>query len=82
MFLDINVDGMDGLEAAGKIKADDIIYIETSKHKNVFCTAGETYSIILYHGGRGMGSIYFFDTFLKKKNIRRLQRCRYVYFQK
>lgn len=82
MFLDINVDGMDGLEVAGKIKADDIIYIETSKHKNVFYTAGETYSIILYHGGRGMGSIYFFDTFLKKKNIRRLQRCRYVYFQK
>ena len=82
MVLDLHVDGMDGLEAAGKIKADDIIYIETSKHKNVFYTAGETYGIILYHGGRGMGSIYFFDTFLKKKNIRRLQRCRYVYFQK
>lgn len=64
------------------LREDDIIYIETSRHKNVFYTAGETYSIILYHGGRGMGSIYFFDTFLKKKNIRRLQRCRYVYFQK
>ena len=110
VFLDINMEGMDGLEAAGKIKAecpkvhivlvtayvnyaldgykvkasrfllkddleqtlpecvedilreermvefgfvegsvrlrvDDIIYIETSKHKNVFYTAGETYSI-------------------------------------
>ena len=93
VFLDINMEGMDGLEAAGKIKAecpkvhivlvtayvnyaldgykvkasrfllkddleqtlpeclddilreDDIIYIETSRHKNVFYTAGETYSI-------------------------------------
>ena len=110
VFLDINMEGMDGLEAAGRIKAecpkvhivlvtayvnyaldgykvkasrfllkddleqtlpecvedilreermvefgfvegsvrlrvDDIIYIETSKHKNVFYTAGETYSI-------------------------------------
>ena len=110
VFLDINMEGMDGLEAAGKIKAecpkvhivlvtayvnyaldgykvkasrfllkddlertlpecvedilreervvefgfvegsvrlrvDDIIYIETSRHKNVFYAAGETYSI-------------------------------------
>ena len=110
VFLDINMEGMDGLEAARKIKAecpkvhivlvtayvnyaldgykvkasrfllkddleqtlpecvddilreervvefgfvegnvrlrvDDIIYIETSRHKNVFYTAGETYSI-------------------------------------
>ena len=93
VFLDINMEGMDGLEAAGKIKAecpkvhivlvtayvnyaldgykvkasrfllkddleqtlpeclddilreDDIIYIETSRHKNVFYTAGQTYSI-------------------------------------
>ena len=110
VFLDINMEGMDGLEAAGRIKAecpkvhivlvtayvnyaldgykvkasrfllkddlertlpecvedilreervvefdfvegnvrlrvDDIIYIETNRHKNVFYTAGETYSI-------------------------------------
>lgn len=110
VFLDINMEGMDGLEAAGRIKAecpkvhivlvtayvnyaldgykvkasrfllkddlertlpecvedilreervvefdfvegnvrlrvDDIIYIETSRHKNVFYMAGETYSI-------------------------------------
>ena len=110
VFLDINMEGMDGLEAAGRIKAecpkvhivlvtayvnyaldgykvkasrfllkddlertlpecvedilreervvefdfvegnvrlrvDDIISIETSRHKNVFYTAGETYSI-------------------------------------
>ena len=110
VFLDINMEGMDGLEAAGRIKAecpkvhivlvtayvnyaldgykvkasrfllkddlertlpecvedilreervvefdfvegnvrlrvDDIIYIETSRHKNVFYAAGETYSI-------------------------------------
>ena len=110
VFLDINMEGMDGLEAAGRIKAecpkvhivlvtayvnyaldgykvkasrfllkddleqtlpecvddilreeqvvefpfvegnvrlrvDDIIYIETSRHKNVFYTAGQSYSI-------------------------------------
>ena len=27
------------------LREDDIIYIETSRHKNVFYTAGETYSI-------------------------------------
>ncbi len=27
------------------LREDDIIYIETSRHKNVFYTAGQTYSI-------------------------------------
>ncbi len=27
------------------LRVDDIIYIGTSRHKNVFYTAGETYSI-------------------------------------
>ena len=69
MFLDINVDGMDGLEAAGKIKADDIIYIETSKHKNVFYTAGQTYSIYkkmdeLEEELAGMGFVRIHQSFL------------------
>ncbi len=29
----------------GGLRVDDIIYIETSKHKNVFYTVGEAYSI-------------------------------------
>ena len=134
VFLDINMEGMDGLEAAGRIKAecpkvhivlvtayvnyaldgykvkasrfllkddlertlpecvedilreervvefdfvegnvrlrvDDIIYIETSKHKNVFCTAGETYSIYkkmdeLEAELAGMGFVRIHQSFL------------------
>ena len=33
------------VEGNVRLKVDNIIYIETSKHKNVFYTAGETYSI-------------------------------------
>ena len=33
------------VEGNVSLRVDDIIYIETSKHKNVFYTAGETYSI-------------------------------------
>ena len=132
VFLDINMEGMDGLEAAGKIKAecpkvhlvtayvnyaldgykvkasrfllkddleqtlpecvedilreewvvefgfvegnvrlrvDDINYIETSKHKNVFYTAGETYSIYkkmdeLEAELAGMGFVRIHQSFL------------------
>ncbi len=134
VFLDINMEGMDGLEAAGKIKAkcpkvhivlvtayvnyaldgykvkasrfllkddmeqtlpecvedilreervvefgfvegnvrlrvDDIIYIETSRHKNVFYTAGETYSIYkkmdeLEEELSGMGFVRIHQSFL------------------
>ena len=34
-------------------------------------------TFILYHGDRGMGSIYFFDTFLKKRDVGWLGKCRY-----
>lgn len=134
MFLDINMEGMDGLEAAGKIKAecpkvrivlvtayvnyaldgykvkasrfllkddleqtlpecvedilweeravefgfvegnvrlrvDDIIYIKTSKHKNVFYTVGEAYSIYkkmdeLEAELAGMGFVRIHQSFL------------------
>ncbi len=117
VFLDINMEGMDGLEAAGRIKAecpkvhivlvtayvnyaldgykvkasrfllkddleqtlpeclddilrvDDIIYIETSKHKNVFYTAGEAYSIYkkmdeLETELAGMGFVRIHQSFL------------------
>ena len=33
------------VEGNVRLKVDNIIYIETSKHKNVFYTAGETYGI-------------------------------------
>ena len=58
LFLDINMQGMDGLKTAmriilefrfveGTIKlyADDIIYIETELHKNVFYTEKGTFQI-------------------------------------
>ena len=138
VFLDINMDGMDGLEAAGKIKAecpkvhivlvtayvnyaldgykvkasrfllkddleqtlqecmddilreirqeervvefgfvegnvrlrvDDIIYIETSKHKNVFYTKGQEFSIYrkmddLEEDLKGMGFVRIHQSFL------------------
>ena len=32
------------VEGNVRLRVDDIIYIETSKHKNVFYTAGETYN--------------------------------------
>ena len=35
----------DFVEGNVRLRVDDIIYIETSRHKNVFYTAGETYSI-------------------------------------
>jgi len=111
IFLDINMDGMDGLETARKIKAecpkvhivlvtayvnyaldgykvkasrfllkddleqtlqecmDDIIYIETSKHKNVFYTQGQTFSIYkqmdeLEDDLKGMGFVRIHQSFL------------------
>ena len=138
VFLDINMEGMDGLEAAGKIKAecpkvhivlvtayvnyaldgykvkasrfllkddleqtlqecmddilreirqeervvefgfvegnvrlrvDDIIYIETSKHKNVFYTKGQEFSIYrkmddLEEDLKGMGFVRIHQSFL------------------
>ncbi len=33
------------VEGNVNLRVDDIIYIGTSRHKNVFYTAGETYSI-------------------------------------
>ena len=139
VFLDINMEGMDGLEAAGKIKAecpkvhivlvtayvnyaldwykvkasrfllkddleqtlpecvedilreeravefgfvegnvrlrvDDIIYIETSKHKNVFYTVGEAYSIYkkmdeLAAELAGMGFVRIHQSFLIKRHL-------------
>lgn len=38
-----------------------------------YCSSG-----IGYHGDRDVGSIYFFDTFLKKKDTGWLGKCRYV----
>ena len=134
VFLDINMEGMDGLEAAGRIKAecpkvhivlvtayvnyaldgykvkasrfllkddlertlpecvedilreervvefdfvegnvrlrvDDIIYIETSKHKNVFYTKGQEFSIYrkmddLEEDLKGMGFVRIHQSFL------------------
>lgn len=143
VFLDINMEGMDGLEAAGKIKAecpkvhivlvtayvnyaldgykvkasrfllkddmertlpecvddilreervvkfgfvegnmrlrvDDIIYIETSRHKNVFYTAEDTYSIYrkmdeLEEELAGMGFVRIHQSFLiNMRYIRKL----------
>ena len=51
------------------LREDDIIYIETSRHKNVFYTAGETYSIYkkmdeLEAELAGMGFVRIHQSFL------------------
>jgi len=58
---------------------DDIIYIETSKHKNVFYTAGETYSIYkkmdeLEAELAGMGFVRIHQSFLI--NMKYIERIR------
>lgn len=51
------------------LREDDIIYIETSRHKNVFYTAGQTYSIYKKMDGleaelAGMGFVRIHQSFL------------------
>ena len=51
------------------LREDDIIYIETSRHKNVFYTAGQTYSIYkkmdeLEAELAGMGFVRIHQSFL------------------
>ncbi len=51
------------------LREDDIIYIETSRHKNVFYTAGQTYSIYkkmdeLEEELAGMGFVRIHQSFL------------------
>ena len=57
------------VEGNVRLKVDNIIYIETSKHKNVFYTAGETYSIYkkmdeLEAELAGMGFVRIHQSFL------------------
>jgi len=57
------------VEGSVRLRVDDIIYIETSKHKNVFYTAGETYSIYkkmdeLEAELAGMGFVRIHQSFL------------------
>ena len=57
------------VEGNVRLRVDDIIYIETSKHKNVFYTAGETYSIYkkideLEAELAGMGFVRIHQSFL------------------
>ncbi len=57
------------VEGTVRLRVDDIIYIETSRHKNVFYTAGETYSIYkkmdeLEAELAGMGFVRIHQSFL------------------
>ena len=57
------------MEGDVRLRVDDIIYIGTSKHKNVFYTAGETYSIYkkmdeLEAELAGMGFVRIHQSFL------------------
>ncbi len=59
----------DFVEGNVRLRVDDIIYIETSRHKNVFYTAGETYSIYkkmdeLEAELAGMGFVRIHQSFL------------------
>lgn len=57
------------VEGNVRLKVDDIIYIETSKHKNVFYTQGQTFSIYkkmdeLEEDLKGMGFVRIHQSFL------------------
>lgn len=57
------------VEGNVRLRVDDIIYIETSKHKNVFYTLGQTYSIYkkmdeLERELAGMGFVRIHQSFL------------------
>lgn len=57
------------VEGNMRLKVDDIIYIETSKHKNVFYTQGQTFSIYkkmdeLEEDLKGMGFVRIHQSFL------------------
>lgn len=57
------------VEGNMRLKVDDIIYIETSKHKNVFYTQGQTFSIYrkmdeLEDDLKGMGFVRIHQSFL------------------
>ena len=57
------------VEGNMRLKADDIIYIETSKHKNVFYTKNQTFSIYkkmddLEEDLKGMGFVRIHQSFL------------------
>lgn len=57
------------VEGNVRLKVDDIIYIETSKHKNVFYTQGQTFSIYkkmdeLEEALKGMGFVRIHQSFL------------------
>ena len=57
------------VEGTMRLKADDIIYIETSKHKNVFYTKEQTFSIYkkmdeLVADLKGMGFVWIHQSFL------------------
>lgn len=59
----------DFVEGNVRLRVDDIIYIETSRHKNVFYTTGETYSIYkkmdeLEKDLKGMGFVRIHQSFL------------------
>lgn len=66
------------VEGDMRLKADDIIYIETSRHKNVFYTKDRTFSIYkkmdeLERELKGMGFVRIHQSFLiNMKHIERI----------
>ena len=63
------------MEGNVRLRVDDIIYIETSRHKNVFHTAGQAYSIYKKMDElAGMGFVRIHQSFLI--NMKYIERIR------